>query len=237
MQVSHDHSRLVRFLSDLTGAKSEISQHHFVQRLGQLFDLADSIRIAAAQDNSPMPVVTPNRDAGELVREDFLRGRAAIVSSCIGSFAPGNRATRIRLPPIAAGASPEEAMAAEPYLAFYAAQQRDIDFKVRNLRATVRESVAAVSPGMARLCALDSALAEPLAAYSRRAFAAVPGLLETRFEQLRQQYRANLPDQQHENDAWTGYLAQFRSEMQGLLLAEVETKIQPVLGLVEALDD
>ena len=46
-------------------------------------------------------------------------------------------------------------MLVEPYLAFYAAQQRDIDFRVRNVHAATRDVVAGFSPGLAQLVALD----------------------------------------------------------------------------------
>ncbi|MNR29859.1 hypothetical protein D3C85_1472750 [compost metagenome] len=53
----------------------------------------------------------------------------------------------------------------------------------------------------------------------------VPGLLETHFEHLRQASG-------HAPGAW---LAQFRKDMQAVLLAELDIRFEPVEGLLAAL--
>ncbi|HCB41034.1 MAG TPA: DUF3348 domain-containing protein, partial [Gammaproteobacteria bacterium] len=50
-----------------------------------------------------------------------------------------------------------------------------------------------------------------------------PRLLQRRFNLLQQQ-------------AQPGWLQQFRKDVQALLLAELDLRLQPVLGLVEALE-
>jgi hypothetical protein len=101
----------------------------------------------------------------------------------------------------------------------------------------VRESVSGFSPALAQLAALDTALGDPISAHTRRIFAVVPRLLQKRFEFLIEQYRQASAGNQREQNLWHQTHAQFRSDMQGLLLAEIDTRLLPVLGLIEALDE
>lgn len=237
-QISANSSRLVRALAQLVGTDAAASHKNFTERLGQLFDLPDSIRISAVHDRKPAATFEPSATSREAVKEEFLRARASIVSSALGRFAPGGGGSlRLRFPVASAEMTVEQAMAPEPYLAFYAAQQRDIDVRIRNLQAATRDALAGISPGLARLAALDAALADPLAAQARRSFAAVPRLLQRRFEFLLEEYRQAIAGQAHSPDLWEQTLGRLRDDMQGLLLAEIETRLLPALGLIEALDE
>ncbi len=237
LQTSASASRLVRLLAGWTEGEKATSAPRFAQRLGQLFDLPDSIRISSAHVKVRADHFAPPGLARDAVREEFFRLRAAIVRSALRSFIPGTGYARIRFPTPDPEATAAAASNPEPYLAFYAALQRDIDFRCRNLQAATRESVAGFSPALAQLCALDGALADPLAVHNRRFFAAVPRLLEKRIEVLTEQYRQALPQDGHDTDLWARTLETLRNNMQGLLLAEIETRLLPALGLIEALDE
>lgn len=236
-QISANSSRLVRALAQLVGTDAAVSHKNFTERLGQLFDLPDSIRISAVHDRKPAATFEPSATSREAVKEEFLRVRASIVSSTLGRFVPGGGSLRLRFPVTSAEMTVEQAMAPEPYLAFYAAQQRDIDARIRNLQAATRDALAGISPGLARLAALDAALADPLAAQARRSFAAVPRLLQRRFEFLLEAYRQAIAGQSHSPGLWEQTLGRLRDDMQGLLLAEIDARLLPALGLIEALDE
>jgi hypothetical protein len=236
-QISTNSPRLVRALAELAGTDATVSHKYFAERLGQLFDLAGSIRLCAVHERGPAaPLETPVLSR-EAVKEEFLRVRASIISSALGRFAPGASSLRLRFPATPADLTVEEAMAPEPYLAFYAAQQRDIDFRIRNLQAATREAIAGFSAGLARLAALDAALADPLAARARALFATVPRLLQGRFQLLLREYRQAIGQQPPAAEQWDKTIARFRADMQGVLLAEIETRLLPTLGLIEALED
>lgn len=228
--------RLVRFISELSVADRKVSHKHFAQRLGQLFDLSDSIAISAAHGRRPKQQVEPAPGSAEAARETFLRGRGAIVRAALKGFATDTTA-RIRFPVIRAHAPLAESMEAEPYLTFYAAQQREAEFRVRKLQAEVRKAVAQCSPELAGLCALDTVLGDSMASRSRRCFTAVPQLLQQRFTYLLEACQLAQPEQQEERDLWLASLTQFRDEMQGTLLAEIDARLLPVTGLIEALDE
>ncbi len=237
IQIPANSSRLVRSLAELCTVDAAVSHEHFAERLGQMFDLPDSIKISAVHGKTLAVTLEPPAVSRETVKAEFLRVRAGIVSSVLRSFVPGSGAARLRFPATDAATAIEETMAPEPYLAFYMAQQRDIEFRVRNLQAVTRDALAGFSPRLAQLVALDSAIGDPLSAHARRLFTAVPRLLQQRFELLLEEYRQAISGQPHAHALREKALGQFREEMQGLLLAEIETRLLPTLGLIEALNE
>jgi hypothetical protein len=60
----------------------------------------------------------------------------------------------------------------------------------------------------------------------------VPLLLEKHFDRLRKAHQETQADTPASDDAW---LAVYRKDMQGVLLAELNLRLQPVEGLLEAL--
>jgi hypothetical protein len=115
-----------------------------------------------------------------------------------------------------------------------------MDLKIKPLRAQVREVVAGTSPALQQLAALDAALDAVLADRESLLLAKVPALLEKRFRQLRQAHQDLLLEAQQEDNIslWTkpgGRLARFCQELQTVLLAELDLRLQTTLGLLEAL--
>lgn len=228
-----DTPRLVRCIAELGLGPAGVSREHFAQRLGQFFDLQDSIAIAAVHGglSRPQPVAHASQDVTRL----FLDGRGAILQSALNSFEPDGVA-RIRFPLPDPGEPPAASMEAQPYLAFYAAQQSDAEHRVRRLQTRIREAVAARSQSLQQLCALDAVLGKSMVARSRAAFAALPQLLQNRFEQLLAGYRPTGGDETEDRRQWLAIVQRYRSDMRNLLLAEIDTRLLPVTGLVEAFE-
>jgi hypothetical protein len=148
--------------------------------------------------------------------------------------------TRTKLPTPAIGASIEGAADFSPYRRYYVAHQRDMDSSIGQLRANVRAALSSRSPTLKRLATLDAALGQALGARERNLLATVPSLLENRFEHLRKAHQEALAATQAPDDPerWMqpgGWLAVFCKDMQGVLLAELDVRLQPVIGLIEAL--
>jgi hypothetical protein len=231
------YSRLVRFLADMLDADAQVSHQRFIERLGQAFNLADSIKISAVlEQQAQEPTTSPDVEK-TAIKDEFERVRASIISSAVQSFEPGPASVRTRFPQLRAEMTTAETMSAEHYMTFYVAQQRNIDFRTRDLHASTRDALTKLSPQMARLAALDAVLADPLLTPARRAFLIVPRLLRRRFETLLEEHHRDQADERGVRERWELTLAQFRLEMQGLLLAEIDTRLLPTLGLIEALDD
>lgn len=130
-----------------------------------------------------------------------------------------------------------------PYLNFYLARQRELAASTRQLRTKIRNAIAKTGPTMAHLATLDTVFDHTLAAYTSQGFATLPTLLEKRFHTLwqgRQQMNFDqqdrAPAQSPEQD-WIrlgGWLHQYCQEMQMLLLAELEVRLEPAIALLDA---
>ena len=112
---------------------------------------------------------------------------------------------------------------------------------VRSLRAKVRDGVVLASPALRQLVALDAGLEGVLGEREARLMASLPSLMEKRFNQLRKAHlhaRQDLPAADDKPALWMqpgAWLARFRTELQTVLLAELDLRLQPAVGLLEAL--
>lgn len=230
-------SRLVRLLSELTVSDVEISPYNFAERLAQLFGFGESISLSKAHGKLQTMAFEPTTVAHAAITEQFLAMRTSLIQAVMLSFDPGDSTSRIKIPSAKATLPPGEAKAYQAYLKYYVAQQRQFELKIQELRSRVRRAASGLSPALAQLCALDAMLGEPLSAHSRKVFAVIPKLLGQRFEHWIDQYQqalAGQPDNQH---TWAPYHEHFCQEIQGTLLAEIEDRLLPVLGLLEAINE
>lgn len=239
--VSLNESRLVRFLADLEVSDVAVSHKNFTARLGGLIGLSASITLSTVLEKLPARAFEPRVVSTEVVKEQFLHEQKEIVQYLIEHFVSSEASTRIKLPVPKAGAQREELMDYEPYQRFYAIRQREMASRVQRLRVDVRESVSGLSPELAQLSVLDTALDEMFSQHSQKSFSAIPRLLEKRFRHLLDEHQqAYIGQETDDPERWVqagGWLEKFYVEMQGLLLAELDVRLQPVLGLVEALNN
>jgi hypothetical protein len=237
-------SRLVRVLADLAVADVPESKHSVADRLGQWLDFTDALSLYSALNASTAGVsevrgVAPERAAA---RQEFARVRGALVDAITAGGRPAPGKARIELPTPAPQASGDGAADFAPYHRYYLAHQRDMSSSIGPLRANVRAALSRQSPALQRLAALDAVLDKSLTARERNLLATVPALLAMRFEHLFKVHQAGRGDAQVADDParWTqpgGWLAVFCGEMQAVLLAELELRLQPIAGLIEALDN
>ncbi|MBS1191566.1 MAG: hypothetical protein H6R10_3358 [Rhodocyclaceae bacterium] len=239
---SFNRSTLVRCLSGLEVGDAGESKQSFAARLGTWFDLSDAISLSAALRpaagaGSPAAAVSPGRSS---VGEEFARVRAALIES-IGPddvLMAGN--ARIKFPLPATGTAIDGAADFSPYHRYYLAHQREMEAGIGPLRARVRAALSGFSPALRQLAALDAVLEEAFWARERSLLGAVPLLLEKRFEHWRGTHLAFLAETQATDapERWIqpgGWLAGFCGDMQRVLRAELDLRLQPVAGLVEAL--
>lgn len=220
---------------------------------------ADMAGASAVQASSLPPECETLRKTFERLRSTLtnaIRADAALEPGNAQS-APASRTT---------GTSAEGEADFAPWQRRYVAHQRDMNAKIAPFRATVRAALARRSPALRRLAALDAVLDQALAARERELLATVPTLLQRRFEQLRDAHRATqavadtavaprMPAEPHVptvSDTPTtaltaddrcrplphgASLAAFGAQMQAVLLAELALRLQPVAGLLAALEN
>lgn len=107
--------------------------------------------------------------------------------------------------------------------------QRAIQAACGRLRGVLRDQVAAVSPELARLAAVDAVMEQILSPREHALLGRVADVLQFRFEQL---CREAAGGEEASGDAW---LRIFRREVQEVLLGELDLRFQPIQALCEAL--
>lgn len=235
-----DRSTLVRRLAGLAAPSRKIPPAAAIgTQLGEWIDFNDAMTLFSALHDSKTAVVSGVPDVG-VARDlgDLLaRERAALMETIRAGIRPGAR-TRIKWPALVASETPLEIVADfAAYHRYYQAHQREMDVRVGTLRAAVRNTITARVPSLRQLTALDAAFDKVLGPRERDLLAQVPFLLEKRFVQLRESRPAEAPDT---IAAWMqprGWLATFARDMQGVLMAELEMRLQPIIGLIATLSN
>lgn len=248
LRTNFNSSRLIRFLTDLAMVDGAEPKQAFAQRLGQWVSFTDAAVLYTALDSSKTQAVAkPTLDSAGgkaaaylAVNEELNRVRSATAELIQRACSPALGAARIKFPAPQPDTSLEIAFMYSPFHRFYLSLQREIEAKVAPLRAKVREALAAGSPALRQLATLDAALDQILSDRERRLFSTVPALLEKRFAQLRTSHQQKMAHGAKADDPATwmqagAWLASFRDDLRGVLLAELELRMQLAMGLVEAL--
>lgn len=236
---------LVRLLARLAEADVSEPQASLADRLSQWLGWTDAIALSTALNTQPG---LPRAGAGALPaleREDaalVATARSALTKMITRACAPAEarRDSRARA----------EADAPASFAEFrqdYLSIQQAMETEVGQLRKRLRALLAARTPALARLAAVDAIMERSLAAREQRLLASVPALLATYFERLRRAAQQAPDEAGPASDVASdvasdiapaapgAWLAAFRKEMQSVLLAELDIRFQPVQGLLAAL--
>jgi hypothetical protein len=108
--------------------------------------------------------------------------------------------------------------------------QRLMEISVDALREHVRQQLAQSTPEMAQLAATDAVMDGLFGLREERLLATVPTFLKARFVAMRQQAAAAEPSDDMQ------WLNRFAAEFEQILLAELDLRLQPVMGLIESLE-
>lgn len=240
-RTNFNSSKLTRTLADLGVLDPKDASDALAEKLGQWISFTDAISLSAVPKANPVELAlgVPSSVTVSLGQE-FARQRGALESSMTHNGASTTGKTPIELPRPQPGASLEEASAYAPYRRYHQAHQRNMELKVRPLRAKVREAVAKASPRLKPLAMLDATFEQVLSDNETRLLSTVPALLEQRFKHLLQTHQQSLAEQPRTDniDLWMkpgGWLGRFCNELQTVLLAELDLRLQPSVGLIEAL--
>jgi hypothetical protein len=202
-------SALVRQLAGWLPAPVDDHRQDLAERLGGWLNVADAIALHSAHQTLPL-VSTRRADTakGAADAQAAVRQLRATLSQAI--------ATPPRAP--VDPADIEFALHHQRCLD----QQRRMEMAVDALRGHLRQTLAATSPRLAQLAALDATLEKMLGGREQKLLAGVPAFLKARFEQLRQTHP----------DSWPSL---FEQDLQQTLLAELDLRLQPLVGMTEAL--
>lgn len=238
---THFHSSsLMRVLADLEVAGSAAASSGFAEKLGLWVSFTDAIALSALHNQASLQVAPARKHSATpaVMAEEVAKTRAGLVNLITrrGTLAGGKAHIPWPEPPDTATVG---AAAYEPYRRFYTAHQREMEASLGPLRAKVRAVLARLSPPLQQLAALDATLDNILCERESKLLTKVASLLQKRFMHLLRTHQqalhntgqADAPALWMKDGAW---LARFCHELQTVLLAELDLRLQPTLGLLEA---
>lgn len=243
---THFHSsRLIRVLADLALLETAAPGAAFAERLGLWVDYTDAITLCAAHSNGPSPQAPQTAQAPAAASTVARKGVAA--PALAQAFAQTRAALEAGLCRATAAVAPGADY--EAWRRHYTAQQREMEARIGPLRVQLRDALAQSTPALQQLAALDAAFDGILAEREARLLATLALLLNKRFNHLRRQQEAldNVDRSQglaQTNGAppapappATDWQTGFGRELQTVLLAELDLRLQPALGLLEAFEN
>jgi hypothetical protein len=216
--------QLAGFLPAGAVAPGDAARQDVAERLGQWLNVADAIGLSSAHAAiaaaGRQAARTPGHQAtsAETLQAELERVRAVLSQSITTRDA--------RHQPDPDDLDTEFAFC----LQRYQDQQRRLEMSVDALRTHVRQTLAQGTPRLAQLAALDAAMDQMFGGREQRLLNNVPGFLRARFMALRQAAAAS--DTPHD----VHWLQGFETELEQTLLAELDHRLQPVVGMIESFD-
>lgn len=242
-QTHFSSASLVRQLASLDIVPAGEPAQTFAERLGHWIAWTDAVALsqvladtpAAARDSGDLPRAAARprqaREQLDRLRQDLGDGIAGDPLLRSDAGGPGVPADAVPMP----GAGPVDFAA---FRRQYRAHQHTMEDRIGRLRAAVRKAVAGQSPAMGRLAALDAVFDQALGAQLRRQLEQVPLMLEKSFQARRRAVGATPSEQETDltrpapqPPSWPAV----GPTLQRMLLAELELRLQPVQGLIDAL--
>lgn len=121
----------------------------------------------------------------------------------------------------------------------YFALQKQMEARLSGLRVQMRASLSQGNATLRQLAALDAVMEQMLGDREQRLWALLPAQLEKRLAALHRQHECALEQSGRTDDPqqWRktgGWLWMFEQDLQALLLAEMQVRLQPIMGLLQA---
>jgi len=228
-------STFIRTLAALNDVPASEAPDAFAQRLAHWFDWTHAFSLSAALSDASAPSDVPTFGGlGALGADEreFARVRAALAKLIADAPAGGVEPRRFGRPLAGTVAPTEMPVDFATFRQRYTKCQLAMETQIVPLRRRLRSTLADRSPALAKLAELDSVMEQVVGAQERALLATVAGRLEPRFDHWRgAQQDVASPDSASRPGPW---LERFHQEMRGLLLAELDLRLQPVEGLLEA---
>ncbi|MBT2747689.1 MULTISPECIES: DUF3348 domain-containing protein [unclassified Lysobacter] len=224
----------IRTLARLTAADLPQPTRSLSDQLSHWIDWTHAVALSTVLDRPAAALDDEGIDSAAEA-DECARVRAALTGAIVGDAA-------FAAPPRAPASSTTDADDGLDYAFFrqrYLFLQQTMEAGVGRLRERLRQKLSAQSADLARLAAVDAVMERALSRRERSLLSVAPVLLAERFEFLRQSARdgsddARVPGEAPAaaGDAWPDV---FRKDMQDVLLAELDVRLQPAQGLLAAL--
>ena len=222
-----ERSRLVKLMSELAQLNSSAYDYNLAERLGHFMGVSGSMNLALGLRALPVTAFDETSESIGIVRKSVLDARERMILRIVESFSSSDSQNSV--PSLANGVREEALRTFSPYQRYYTSQQIEMGVAIKAVREQLRKDMAGISLEMNRLASLDKVLEVNLEAHVRKQFNTVTKGLELYFKtEITKQTGEFELDQ---------FLSPFYQKMRELLLAELDARMQPIFGLLEALNE
>lgn len=240
----HD-SELLRFLNEkgLLDRGPENGSHDVGLALGDWFNFRQAIALQgffsalSAPDQGPSDEFQARIDQA-MLRTRFAQIRAALETSILQGTAPAPAMPRIEAPLVELDHPIDPKTAYDPFRRFSLGHQRQMEQVIKGLRTQLRGMLDKGTAPQRQLATLDAIFENVLVERESRLLGQIPLAFEKRFAQaLKQHMKQMLQAAEADEPAprTSPWLAPLFEDLRSALLAELDLRLQPVLGLMEAL--
>lgn len=245
-------SKLVHLLQQWTQAPGRPMHQDVAEPLSQWLGTVDAVRLGRAlhalesvQPAGPAPARQAEEEGGVQPAADLaamLQAAQAELAELIQAGPVPPRPARQRADHTTADRpDPEVEADFAVHAARYLSLQKQMETRLGALRVQMRQLLSTGPVALRTLAMLDTVLEQMLAAREQKLWATLPGHLERRMAQLRAAHQQRLQQavggEDDDPQRWRqpgGWLAIFEQDQRSLLLAEMDVRLQPHAGLVEA---
>lgn len=256
---AHFHSsRLTRFLTENAMLDAGQTRQDVGQQLGDWLNFRQAIALhgvlhpePSQRPDTPAHLRRAGHMSAETLRRHVNRVREQLEQSILQGAPTGSGMARIEMPPATLDEPLDLKTAYEPYRRFHAAHQRQMESSLHTLRSQVRVQLGKSRPPLQPLAMLDATFENILGEREAVLLGKVSQRLEKRFTQALKQHlqrqaeahamatetsgvQANTLDTSTASS--TRWLMAFRQTLRTALLAELDLRLQPTLGLLEAFE-
>ena len=222
-----ERSRLVKLMSELAQLNSSAYDYNLAERLGHFMGVSGSMNLALGLRALPVTAFDETSESIDIVRKSVLDARERMILRIVESFSSSDSQNSV--PSLANGVREEALRTFSPYQRYYTSQQIEMGVAIKAVREQLRKDMAGISLEMNRLASLDKVLEVNLETHVRKQFNTVTKGLELYFKtEITKQTGEFELDQ---------FLSPFYQKMRELLLAELDARMQPIFGLLEALNE
>ena len=235
-------SELLRFLTSQGMVDTGVDAGDVGQRLGDWLHFRHAIAlqgfIGEVDDPSALPAQPTARVDAAVLTQRFAQVRSALEQSITEGSAPAPGMPRIEQPAAELDHPIDPKTAFDPVRRYFTGHQRQMENVIRSLRSQLRGMLDKGATPHKRLATLDAIFENMLTERETRLLGHIPLHFEKRFakalkQHMKQLLEASEADEPAPRSApWLGPLLQ---DLRTALLAELALRLQPVLGLIEAL--
>jgi hypothetical protein len=227
-------------------------QQSVIDRISDIASIHDTISLRTVHETyraAELGATDIPTETAKKIKEDFFKARTLLVHSIATSFTPKSRLMTNPFPTPERvyshlgsnhASGPLHSNIFAPFRNFYTARQSEIETGILRFRFQYDNVFSDLSDELACLVTLDKSFSNMFSKYARTCFSAVPELLEEQFRVLFDEQRQTPSVEVTLADLkkWMspdGWIFDFCKKIREMLLAELETRLLPLQGLVESL--